>query len=322
MPAFFYNYNHYNSKLMAELLEEQRLLEVNKILDRRMHVKPLNEGEFVKYRLKKADQTDVTRTEESSGLKLKHQQVYSFPGKKRIYDPFQKRKVMIQNVMSFKYEKMPTGEMKEVPILARLTFPKEGEIIITHRDNDKYAFLERLDENESNEFRDPNVKAIYYRVDVKKQAAQELEKDYVKVDAMLWVRDANETEVKSIYNYLDKETRKEINADSFEQMKKGIFKLAEKNPILVLKGSTNKLAKVKVQVMEAERYRIISFSEGGDGEERRWVLIAGKPETICKIEPGTHKIDGLVKFFTSDSNGKDWYQKIIDELKKVLEYKR
>lgn len=297
-------------------------LHVNKVLHKSLHVKPLGEGEIAKYRLKKTDQTDVTRTEESSGQKLKHQQVYSFVGRKRIYDPFNKKRVMIENVSSFKHIKLPDGQTKEEAIVARLLFDRTGEIVLTERDNEKYAFMERMDENESNEFRDPKVTAKFYRVDPKKQAMKELENDYVKVDALVWVRDAKETELRTIYNALDKETRKDINADDLEQLKKGIFKLAEKSPILVLKASTNKVAKVKVQCMDAERYRVITFDEGDAGAGRRWVSIAGKPETICVVEPGVHKIDGLVSFFLKDQEGKDWYTKIIGSLKAVFEFKR
>lgn len=327
---------------MAELLEVpsdesiKRELEVNKKLHPRMWVTPLKEGEFVKYRLYKSDQDDITRTEESSGKKLKHQQVYSLVGAKKIYDPFYKKPVVIENVTGFKHTKDDSGEVKRnsdgrairIPIIERILFPRTGELILTDRDNETYAFMERINENGSNEFRDPKApKAIFYRVDVKRQAMKELEKDYIMVDALNWVRDADGIEIKTIYKALDDGSRKNLNADSDEQLKKGIFNLAKNNPILVLKSSTNRLAKLKVQCMEAENYRIIAFNEMNG--ERTWIYVQGTPEIICQVEPGIHKIDALVKFFTSPDKGKDgepigkaWYTKVIEGLKQVLDYKR
>lgn len=302
---------------------------VNDVVHERLRVAPLRDGEFAKYRLTMADKEDITRTEESSGKKMKHQQVYAFVGRKRIYDPFQKKKVLIQNVTSFKPEKLPDGQIKEVPIVGRVTFPSSGELIVTDRDNDLYAYLERMDENASNEYRDAKKfpKPVFYRVDVKKQVMRELEKDYIMVDALNWVRDANEVELKTIYKALDDGSRKDINADSMEQMKKGIFNLAKNNPILVLKSSTNRTAKLKVQCMEAETYRVIAFSE--ENGQRSWVWVSGEPIVICTVEPGIHKIDALVKFFSSTEKNKDgeligkaWYTKVIEGLKNVLEFKR
>lgn len=296
---------------------------VNDVVSERLKVAPLKEGEIAKYRLKMADKEDITRTEESSGKKLKHQQVYSFVGQKRIWDPYAKKRILIRNITSFKTEKMPDGSLKEIPQVGRVLFPRTGEVILTSRDNDLYAYLERLDENESNEYRDPKgTAARFYRVDVKKQTMKEMEKDYIKLDAMVWVRDANETELKTIYKGLDDGSKTRINADSFEQLKRGIYLLSQENPILVLKASTNKVAKVKVQCMDAERFRIIAFDEGKEGGERRWVFIGENPTTITAIEPGVHKVDGLVKFFTEDKAGRDWYTKIVEALKMALDYKR
>lgn len=300
-------------------------LQVNLHLHERMHVKPLGDDEIAKYRLKKSDQDDITRMEESSGKKMKHQQVYSFVGRKTIYDPFNKRKVVIQNITGWKPEKLPSGEIKDNPIVSRVLFPRTGEIILSSRDNEQYAFMERMNENESNEFRDSKLmpKGMFYRVDVKKQTLKELERDYLVVDALIWLRDANEIEIQTIYRALDAETKKNINADAgFETIKRGLFELSHKNPILVLKASTNKAAKIKVQCMEAEKFHVIAFDEGTATTPRRWVYISGTPETICEMEPGTHKIDGLVKFFTTDKQGKDWYVKMVEGLKNVLDFKR
>lgn len=296
---------------------------VNDVVSDRLKVTPLKDGEIAKYRLYKADQIDVTRTEASSGKKLNHQQVYSFVGKKKIFDPFTKRKVEIMNIESFKTQQLPDGQLKSIPVVGRLLFPRTGELILTSRDQEQYAFMERMNENGSNEFRDDTLgKPTFYRVDIKKQTMMELEKDYIMVDALVHVRDAGETEVQTIYKGLDAETKKTLNADNYEQLKKGLLKLSQENPILVLKASTNKVAKVKVQCMEASKWKIISFAEGGNGEERRWVFIGGdKPTEICTLEPGVHKIDGLVKFFIENKEGKNWYEQIISKLKDVLEFK-
>lgn len=74
--------------------------------------------------------------------------------------------------------------------------------------------------------------------------------------------------------------------------------------------------------MDAERYRIIAFDEGREGGERSWVFIGDKPTTIATIEPGVHKVDGLVKFFTENKEGRDWYTKIVEALKMALDYRR
>ena len=298
------------------------MFKVNDVVSDRLKVAPLKDGEIAKYRLYAADKDDITRTEESSGKKLKHQQVYSCKGNKKIYDPFTKTKVEILNIDSFKTEKMPDGSLKQIPVTKRLNFPRTGEIILTDRDQEEYAFIERLNENGSNEFRDTTIKAWFYRVDVKKQTMLELEKDYLMVDALNWIRDADEIEIRTIFKALDADTKKTMSADDYEVLKKAIFNLAKINPILVLKSSTNQEAKMKVQIMEAEKYRVIAFSEGRANQPRSWVYIAKEPITICDLEPGKHKVDGLLAFFMSGKEGKEWYTKIISDLKQVFEFKK
>lgn len=295
-------------------------LTVNGRVSEQLQVKPLNEDEVAIYKLIKSDQDDITRTEETSGKKMKHQQVYSFVGRKRIYDPFAKKRIMIENITSFKHEKLPSGEIKEIPIVGRLKFPRTGEIILTSRDFETMQFMERMNENRDNPFRDASgAKPLFYRVNSKRALVKELEDDYLKVDAMIWIRDSQEIELRAIYKGLDAETKREINADAnFEQLKRGLFKVAEKYPILVLKASANKSGKLKVQCLEAEKFRVILFDEGDNSTPRRWLFTGKGAEEICPIEPGVNKYDGILKFFSEDAKGKDWYKKIIDSLTLVL----
>ncbi len=315
---------------MAEVAEKPTKKEekldintVNGLVSERLRVKPLKEGEIAIYKLIKSDMDDITRTEESSGKKMKHQQVYSFPGRKRIYDPFLQKRILIQYVTSFRHVKLPSGEVKEEPIVSRVTFPRSGEIILTSRDFARMQFLERMEENRDNEFRDPaGPKPIFYRVNSKRQAIKELEDDYFKVDALVHIKNAEEVELKRIYHALDADEKKNINAnEGYEQLKRQIFKLAEKNPKLVLKASSNKEAKKKVQILDAERFRIIVFDEGDEQTPRRWVFIDREPMVICEVEPGVHKFDGLYKFFESEK-GKEWYVKVVNSLKEALNPKR
>lgn len=304
---------------MSEVLEHRVTdLTVNGRVSERLRVQPLNEDEIAIYKLIKSDEDDLTRTEESSGKKLKHQQVYSFVGRKRIYEPFLKKRIMIENITSFKHNKLPSGEIQEVPVVGRVVFPRTGEVILSSRDYERMQFMERMDENRDNPFRNPEVKARFYRVSSKRALMKELEDDYLKVDAMVWVRDSKEIELHSIYTTLDAETKSKINADDFEALKRGLFKVAEKSPILLLKASGNKSGKVKVQCLEAEKFRIITFDEGDTTTARRWVYIEKSAEAICEVAPGTNKYDGLIKFFTEDAKGKDWYTKIIKSLTEVL----
>lgn len=308
---------------MEEVIDVPKVVEyeknyVNSVLSTQLQVPALKENEVAIYKLIDCDKIDPSRVEESSGKKLNYQPRWALLGSKRIFDPFKRKKIKILHVTGTKVIDMPDGTQREVPEVKRVIFPHTGVLNVTSEFQETYAFMERISENRDNPWRSPSVTAVFYRVDKKRDLQRGLEDDYLLTDALNWVREANEKELNAVFKSLDKDIKKQINTnEGFEVFKKGVFDLAKKSPILVLRASSNKEAIIKIQCMDAEKFRVLLWDEGDKDTPRRWVWNTAGTETLVSLEPGVHKIDGLVAHFVS-KEGKNDYVKMASELRQIF----
>lgn len=295
--------------------------EINSLVSEPLQVKPLEEGQFASYKLCDADMVDISRVDDKTGKPGNCQPRRSMLRQIEITDPYNNfQQITIQNVISRKPVELPGGEQIMKPITARVNFPFGGVLTLTANHNGTYAFLERHPRNRDNPFRDRSKTPVFYRINSKKKAISDMENEYILIDALSHIKGADEVELRAIYTKLDETSRKAITTTlGFEVLKRDIFALAKKFPVLVMKASSNKVAKMKIQIMDAEYFNNIQFLEDEEDVKvpRRWVMVNEEKKQICTVDLMTNKYDGLMDFFLSGSEGNQAYLEMVAVLKKV-----
>jgi hypothetical protein len=286
----------------------------NSVLSKGMQVKPLEKGEIAVYRLTKSNEIDITRQDVQTGKHKLKSPGYSLCGTKKVFDRFDKKIVIIGNVVNYRQEELPDRTTKMIPETKRIMFEPGKNVTVTHEQQTTYEFLERCNENGDNIFRDPKVPVVFERVNVKKKELQKAEKNELLANAIQWVSAADETELKAINATLPE--GKKINLDlGFEHLKNQVFDLALKDPELVMKGSSNKEAKTKIQVMHAGRFGIILFTDGGSQTPRQWYWNEDKNPMLLEVPVGKNKYDALVEHFMTGKDGAKDYQTLVKKIK-------
>lgn len=296
-----------------------------------MGVTPLKADQIARYKLIESDEDDRTRTDFEGRQFLKKTPGWTMIGLKRIFDPVNKRSVFIQTKTVEKTIKSPLGDFtKSEP--GRIYFTSQKPMIeVDQYQPELYAFLERANENRDNPFRNPKVKARYYRVDPRKKLEMGMEKDDFEVRAMNWVwTAASYEELLACANYANKVNPSlHIKTDytlaesthGFGMLKRALLDLAKKDPHTVIKGSTNVEAQIRMQIVEAEKMQIILFNDGKKtrSNANTWCYNDGPLSTICTIEAGKDKYEELMKFFLDETKGGGkHYTKIVGSLKDFL----
>jgi len=282
---------------------------------------------------------DYSRVDERTGKPKQNSPRRALKKRETITDPFTKKQVVIQNIIGVKFENDERGNPKEVPDIERPNFPRTGALTLNFNHQGTYAFFERHPRNRDNPFRDKSKTPVFYRVNPKKRAIEEMEKHYLLSDAMEWVKNADFNELKSIWHNLDPTSQKNIGTSEFEILRRDMFRFAQTHPELLLKASNNKSAKFRMQIMDAEYFNIITFfdtDEMGINNQRQWVFVGKSDDIICNLELTENKYDGLIAFFEKKEvdgkgelvikNGKqirskesvNAYTRLVDELKKIL----
>lgn len=294
-------------------------IELNRNVSKPLQVAALKDGETAVYKLIMADFKDTSRKDDNDNA------VNCRPGRSlfhttKIYDPVLKKTIAIRNITSYKTVPTEAGGEKQVPVLERLMFSKGGVKTITEDQRDTYAWMERHPGNRDNPFRGKgSKKAFFYRVNPVKQAVKALENNFILTDALTHVSKANLVELKAIYESMSPTAKQTVNASREETLRLGVFEYAKVNPILAMKASDNKEVRLKIQIMEAEHFNIITFDEG-DGEiegNREWMFVDEEMTSICEVDVAVHKIDGLIEFFKNES-GYKVYKLMVEKLDKVL----
>lgn len=294
---------------------------VNAVVSKNMQVKALEEDQSATYKLCDADLVDLSRIDEATNKPKNCSPRRSMLGKTTIVDINTKKRITIMNVVGIEHAEQPDHSLREIPKIARIVFPRTGVLTLGPENQGTYMFLERHPFNRDNPFRNKNDRPKFYRINAKKRAIEEMQNDYIMADAMVHVRDANESELKAILMAMDSTAKKEINPESFETLKRDLFRYVKKHPVDVMKASSNKLAKMKIQIMDAEHFNLIAFLENEEDDKmpRRWINVSTDTD-ICTLDITQNKIDGLLDYIQeSGEDGVDVYQKVIlNGLKKIL----
>jgi len=304
-------------------------IEINEIVNERLRVKPLEENEFATYKLCEVDNVDYSRIDEKTGKPKQNSPRRALKKQETITDPFDKKQKIIQNIVGTKFDTDEKGNQRAVAEVERVNFPRTGALTLNFNHQGTYAFLERHPRNRDNPFRDKSKIPVFYRVNNKKRAVEEIEKHYLLSDAMEWVKKADINELKSIYENLDPTSKEKIGTSELEIMRRDMFRLAQSSPMILLKASNNKMSKWRIQIMDAEYFQIISFfdiDEMGVNNKRQWVFTGKKDEVICELEISQNRYDGLIEYFDKkDAKGKrdeksvNSYKRLTEELKKILQ---
>lgn len=292
---------------------------VNEVLSEKLHVKPLMKDQSVVYRLIDADKDDPSIVD-LKGNSRKRTPGYMLSGRKKILDPITGKTVTIENVTTEKTIDTVLGPItKKRPEPIRFTSDKPA-ITVRHDKPETYAFMERMDENADNPFRNTRVKPVFYRVDPRRKVLKDNEVREFRLEAMSWVyKEATYTElrgcaekvckwrsdVKIKYDY--KETEASLG---FEMLKRELGALAESDPQIIIKGSTKTEAIMKMQIKDCSRFQIIIFEE----KNRVWFHNDKNLTKICDVEPLKNTEEALINFFAKDKDGGKHYTKMVDTL--------
>lgn len=285
-------------------------MQPNKVLSKAMQVRPLQKGEFVIYRLIEADKVSPNAVDKN-GRPVNNNPSWQSAKQTLVRDIETGEKVMIGNVVNVKPEKNFDGTTRYVDVTAPMKFT-DANLRVDDQTFATYQFAERHDANMDNPFRDQSKPAKYYRVDVKKRALSENNKNAILADALSWINTCDHIEIKAINKSLPDGFKLNLDSD-FEIIKSELFKLTMKDPIMVMKASNNRQAIAKIICMEAEYFHIILWEE----KERKWFFNDEKMEDLATIEIGKNRIDGLVEFLKTE-NGKKFYLRLSNRLKKYL----
>jgi hypothetical protein len=301
-------------------------------------VLPLNKNEVVRYKLIESDKIDPTRTEVVDRVEtlkfLKKTPGYTMVGKKEIFDPILGKTVTIMNKSVRGEIKGPGGAVIRTSKPESVKFLSDKPVVtVRWTEPEKYAFMERADENIDNPLRDPNAPAKYYRIDPRKKIEKEEEKGAFEYRAIKWVMEAAKYDQLVLcavhMNKVDPKLKLKTDyknnemSDGFSILKKQLFDLAKIDPKNILKGSEDKGAMFEMQMRDAEKLGLIMFVDGKDirmsGKEQTWFHNDETLSSICLVPPGKNKYEALFEFFTGkDEKGAAHYQKMVEALKKVL----
>jgi hypothetical protein len=304
-------------------------------LSHQLGVRALKKNETVKYKLIESDKDDPSRTEvnehlQDTGRRMKKTPGYTMVGKKEIFDSIAGRTVTITNKVLRKNIKTPLGDVQSTRPESIKFLSDKPVVEVKWYEPEKYAFLERANENIDNPFRDPSVSAKYYRVDPRKKIEKEAEKDAFEFRAMKWVQEEATFE-QLISCAIDvnkhRQVGQQIKTDyknseaqlGFSTLKRVLFDLAKSDPKSVIKGSTNKAAIMEIQMRDAETWQLIMFYDGKEEKRKNtWFHNDTNLTEICQIDIGKNKYEGLLSFLATDEKGKLHYTKIIESLATLL----
>lgn len=300
---------------------QHTMAHVNQVLSKELHVKPLMKDQVAVYRLIDADKDDLSIAD-IKGTPRKRSPGYLIAGRKKIFDPIKGETVTIENTTTEKTIDTVLGPItKKRPEPIRFTSQKPA-ITVRHDQPETYAFMERLDENQDNPYRNTRgkVKPLFYRVDPRKKVMKENEVREFRLEALNWVyKEASYTELKACAEKAmqirgDVKIRvdyKEAEAShGFEMLKRELGALAETDPHTVIKGSTKTEAIMKMQIKDCTRFQIIIFDE----KNRTWFHNNKDLTKICDVPPLQNIEESLIKFFAAEKDGGKHYAKMLDTL--------
>lgn len=187
-----------------------------------------------------------------------------------------------------RWELKENGEYK--PVTEHIGM-SNGSIVVTHRDQNLYKFLEASDENESNPNADPNIPKKFRRVDAQKQAQAEIEKDNMLDKAKSIAKTADFEKIKAIaLSY-------RINPENYDatELRHDLLLKAKRNPKEFLEKAKDKQeSNIENLIAELTSKSVIKYADS------EWSYKDGaKKETLCKAVAGEDKNETLLKYLKS-----------------------
>ena len=275
---------------------------VNDILSKKMQVKPLAEGESAQYCLVGIGDIDKRRTNEDTGEHIPSvKPSYRMAGKENVYDFETGQRVLIQNIVSFENKRSQDGDrIIQMPVVEDVLF-RRGYFTCPWTAPETYAFLERSMKNTSNPFRLPGSRNVFFRVDSKKDNLLSYNNKILVLDAQTIVRQANYGELKRLADALssDHPTLLFDYKDAM-QLRNELFTYAEQNPRALAKVSEDKEVRLKLVIMDLERYGQITAKE--EGQKLIWMYedhLGG--EVFAEIETTFNRYDALCNALNTNS---------------------
>lgn len=282
---------------------------INEMLSPQLRVPDLKPGEMVKFRLLKKGEIDP-----QTGFPYTLAD-YWMQGKEMIFDPYNKKNknVLILNAVGFAPVTMPDHTTKYDPRVEYIKWDSTGEKLLGEDAFETICFLRRSNKNKSNPFRNKRRKALFEEINERVILATKFNDENLDLDARLYVRDCDWDELKGIAMNL----KMNVDNDKLDALRINLMEMVRKDPRGVMLASSNKKMKVKIQVMDAERYEILIF----DHTTRSWFYkekLTDKP--LCQVDLDKDKLEGILDFFKTPA-GQAEYARFSKTIKTLYEAK-
>jgi hypothetical protein len=214
----------------------------------------------------------------------------------------------------------PDGTEWLKPLYKKIQFVK-GVLTVTHEDNDLFVFLMRSKKNESNVWRPKKGAKVVFRLrDAKRKAKDDLQETEMQWLAEKMVREAEWSDRFAIAAKLKKSPDSRLHVTADEKDHDGtllqLIRLAKAYPKFVLNASNDKLARIRVQMQDAQEYGIIIYNP----ENRDWMASVKRGQQVINmttVPADQSKFDALLDHFKTEP-GRVNYNLISQELKEIL----
>lgn len=288
----------------------------NSQLSEQLKVRLLEPGESATFVLLNKDKKEKGRDEPSCP------DTYAVAKKETIFDPFLKRKVVLQAIESYEPEEIAGGQTRLKPILSAVVFTK-GEVTLTDEDNEKYIAMMRSKKNSSNPWAGRGRK-VFKLKDSKKEVYDALKDEDLKFQAEKLVRDSDWNVRRAIVQKLNSspvvQHRVTGNMDDLQAVLLQLVRRAQEFPKKVIMSSTDIKAKCRVYISDGLFYRLLIWED----DTQTWSLYLADAKVkekaiteLCKVDANEDRHDKLVSYLTS-TEGVDQYKILVNRLQAIL----
>jgi len=280
-------------------------MDINELLSEKLKVPAPKPGQTWRFRMNKTGRHDPMT---GKPLALAD---YWMQGKDIIYDPFAKQSILILNSVGEKPVIGEFGKVRYEPIVEMIKWDHKGEIVLTEQDFPTVVFMLRSNKNKSNPFRDPKKQSLYFEVNDVKTRADKIVSMDLKHDAYTYVKEATLDKLKALGKNIGG-----IDITDTDTLRMNLLQRSETDPRSIIIHSKDVKGRLKINVMDAEHYKMISFSE----TERKWFWMDDAGEDICDISVDKGRIDGLVEYLLTqdkDNEAKSSLRLLSEKMKPI-----
>lgn len=229
------------------------------------------------------------------------------PATDMIYDKFKKEWVDIAIIQSH------SSDGKDITFMNVWMHGTSMNTIMvmggSRRSEDLYTYLCLSNHNIDNPNRDPEKKAIWYRVDKVKVAKSKREDRKLRWDAIEIVNNMSNQQVK---NFFITRGDKIISGD-MEEMREKIEEIAEETPEEILNSpSSTKIDEIYTVIKTCVKSGALEYNkETGEWKTEDGQSLLYVPKNYSK---GQQYVDKLVEYVLEDKKGRVAYQKLLDQI--------